>query len=180
MVGNFKTFLALSVLLPLFWAMGFEVKAQEGTVANKAEWLISFSKFIDWPSKDQEETFSIKILGDENFYQYLNYIYADRTVKGKPVKVSLVFSSEEVSDCHILFVSSEFKESLPEIIQKTKSHPILTVGEYTGFAKDGIMINFFTENGEIRFELNPDAANKSGLSIGYQLFQVAKVVKFQP
>ena len=54
--------------------------------------------------------------------------------------------------------------------------PILTVGETPRFIEQGGIVNFFLENGKVRFEINRSAAERSGLRISSRLLQLAKIV----
>jgi hypothetical protein len=53
----------------------------------------------------------------------------------------------------------------------------LTVGEAEGFAISGGVINFYTQNNKLRFEINPDAAERAGLRISSQLLRLSRVTQ---
>ena len=73
----------------------------------------------------------------------------------------------------MLFISPSEKESLPNILSKLQGKSILTVsetaGEFREFAQRGGMINLFLDQKRVRFEINPEAAKKSGLMISSKL-----------
>ena len=54
---------------------------------------------------------------------------------------------------------------------------MLTVSEDPGFIQHGGIINLTRDGGKIRFEINPDAAEKNGLKLGSELLSVGKVVR---
>jgi hypothetical protein len=54
---------------------------------------------------------------------------------------------------------------------------VLTVSDERGFAQQGVGINFYTEEDKVRFEINQDAVNRSGLRISSKLLSLAKIVR---
>jgi hypothetical protein len=50
------------------------------------------------------------------------------------------------------------------------------VGEDEKFIRRGGMINFVPADGRLQFEINTDAAGRSGIVISSKLLQVARVV----
>jgi hypothetical protein len=66
------------------------------------------------------------------------------------------------------------------ILAGLKDASVLTVGETEGFAARGGIINFYIEGNRVRFEINPDAAHRSGLKISSQLLQLGKLVGRDP
>jgi hypothetical protein len=58
-----------------------------------------------------------------------------------------------------------------------RSERVLTVGETQGFADGGGIINFIEENNKIRFEINAEAARRTGLNISSELLKLARLVK---
>jgi hypothetical protein len=58
--------------------------------------------------------------------------------------------------------------------------PVLTVSEMPGFDELGGMVNFFIEDRRIRFEINPQAAARSGLRISSQLLNLSRIVDAKP
>jgi hypothetical protein len=80
-------------------------------------------------------------------------------------------------NCHILFISSYEKRHIQEILKSIKGLNILTIGDTDGFARKGIVINFYTEGQKIRFEINLDAAKRANLTISSRLLSLARIVR---
>jgi hypothetical protein len=53
---------------------------------------------------------------------------------------------------------------------------ILTIGDTAGFARQGVIINFYLENRKVRFEINAAAARRAGLTISSKLLKLAGAV----
>ena len=95
------------------------------------------------------------------------------TIKAQGFYISTI---EELNSCHILFVSDSFKNRIEDILNATRKHPILTIGETKGFAKKGVLINFYIEQNKIRFEMNKNSFKDSGLKVSHLLLKIAKIV----
>jgi hypothetical protein len=58
-----------------------------------------------------------------------------------------------------------------------KGVAVLTVGTSDQFARSGGMVGLFVEDGRMRFAINPDAAQRSGVRLSSRLLALAKLVK---
>jgi hypothetical protein len=140
----------------------------------KAAYLYNFIKYVDWPSYG--DTITIGVLGGNPFGPALAPLNG-KIVKGRRLLIKELDSVHDAQKCQIIFVSSSEKPRLPEIFENLKSARVLTVGETQGFANSGGMINFVEENNKVRFEINADAARRTGLNISSELLKLARLVK---
>jgi hypothetical protein len=140
----------------------------------KAAYLYNFIKYVDWPTT--KDTITIGVLGGNPFGPALAPLNG-KVAKGRRVVVRELGSVRDAQNCQMVFVSSSEKQRLPEIFENSKSAHVLTVGESQGFAQDGGIINFIEENNKVRFEINEDAARRTGLNISSELLKLAKLVK---
>jgi hypothetical protein len=142
----------------------------------KAAFLLNFVKFVDWPSLPGG-TITIGILGRNPFSPAVLDGINGKPVKDRTLVVRQVSDLREAAACQVVFISSSEKERLRPILDGLRGASILTVGETAGFARSGGIINFIEEGNKIRFEINPDAAERARLSISSQLLRLAKVVR---
>jgi len=56
----------------------------------------------------------------------------------------------------------------------TRKSPVLTIGESEQFLDAGGMISFVFEDAQLRFEVNPESAQKARLEISSKLLRLAK------
>src|SRR6266581_8438806 len=140
----------------------------------KAAYLYNFIKYVDWPSYG--DTISIGVLGNDPFGTALAPLNG-KIVKGRRLLIKHLDSVREAQQCQIIFVSSSEKQRLQEIFESLKSARVLTVGETQGFADGGGIINFIEENNKVRFEINAEAARRTGLNISSELLKLARLVK---
>jgi hypothetical protein len=139
----------------------------------KAAFLYNFAKFVQWPAqvfKNSSTPIAICVLGPSPILRPIEEAVVDKTIEGRAIVVTTRPDIKRANGCQILFVSS----ALP---QDARSMGVLTVGETAGFAAEGGVVNFKIESGRVRFEINQDAAEKSGLKISSKLLSLAEIVK---
>lgn len=147
----------------------------------KAEFLERFTRFIEWPTdsaiNNPDKPFCICVTGKNPFGSYLQEMAVKVKIKGKAVEVHEIDQLDaELPKCQILFIARSEKDRLGEILKLTQDKPILTVGDTTGFAEDGVLVNFYTSGNYIRFEVNIDRAEKSKLKFSSRLLKLARLV----
>ena len=120
---------------------------------------------------------TIGILGQDHFNDSLTNAVAGKNINGRTIVIKHVSSDDDLGGCTILFISSSEDSRLGEILDKTGSLPILTVGEDESFWEKGGIINFTLEAEKIRIEVNLSAAQKVKLQISSKLLSVAATVK---
>jgi hypothetical protein len=149
----------------------------------KAAFLFNFVQFIEWPPTaftNATSPFRIGILGDNPFGQALEEIVKNETIRNRNLAVKYSRRVEDMDDCQLVFIGKSEKGRLAELLPKLNSREKLIVGEIEGFARRGGMINFYLEGSKVRFEINPEAAQREGLKISSQLLSLAKIVKSEP
>ncbi len=154
--------------------------AQTSEYTIKAAFLERFTRFIEWPEEsavsDTTESFVLAIIGENPFGSILEQLYANQKIKNKEVEIQSLSNLDEISDCHLLFISKSKEKELSKILSLTKDKPILTISDANGFAENGVLINLYLAENKIRFEINETAVKISGLTISYLLLNAAKIV----
>jgi hypothetical protein len=156
--------------------------AQDAPVSEyqvKAAYLYNFAKFVEWPPgsfASPSEDFQICILGPDPIGDELRNLTRDKAVNSRQFEVRDVVDPQQGKTCQILFIASSAQKHLRQILNVLLGTSVLTVGENEGFAERGGMINFFLQNGRVKFEVNPKAAEQAGLKVSSKLLSVAKVV----
>lgn len=155
-------------------------RGQEQEYRLKTVFLEQFTRFIEWPkSPDRADTsapFIIAIIGEDPFGPILERTYAQRKIKNRKVDILYISTPDEIPECHMLFVPGSSEKVLPDILLRTKNKPILTVGDTEGFARKGVLVNFYMSVNTIKFEVNEKAVHRSGLAMSYMLLNLARIV----
>ncbi|KAB2881260.1 YfiR family protein [bacterium] len=146
----------------------------------QAAFIYNFIDFVKWPdhlNKNSGGQITIGILGSDNFGNAFDEVDGT-TVHGKTLKIQKSGRLEELLNCWILFVASSESRQLENILKSVAGKPILTVSDMEEFTRRGGMIQFYPVeiNGEVkvRFDVNKQRADQSGLTISYQLLSLAR------
>jgi hypothetical protein len=144
----------------------------------KAAFLFNFAKFAEWPPqamKDTDGSFVIGILGKDPFRNALEQTIGEKTVGGAAIRIMRFRRLDDLRPCHILFISESEKGILPAVLHRIENQSILTVSDMPGFARNGGMINLYTENNKVRFMIHTQAVEKAGLTLSAKLLTLAKI-----
>jgi hypothetical protein len=168
------------------WCGVCPVSRADGSLAEyqvKALFLLNFTKYVDWPPHAfaaSNSPITIGIYGESKLGEALQRVVAGKSVGGRAIVIRQMLSTDDFSQCHILFISDSAASRISVILDKTSAWPILTVGEDAVFAQNGGIVNFVLKNGNVRLEIDLAAAKKAGLTISSRLLAVADVVKGKP
>jgi len=166
----------LPLLLSLLVGGAIAVRAEQAPEYQvKAEFLERFTRFIDWPS-DPPRRFVIGVIGRNPFNGFIERIASERRIKGRPVEVRYVSDLTQLESCQLVFIASSERAHLPLILARTAAKPILTIADSDGFASAGVMINFYNAGDTVRFEVNENAVERSGLRVSSKLLKLARLV----
>ncbi len=144
----------------------------------KAAFLYNFAKFIEWPADAHladAQSFTIGILGRDPFGPDIAVIEG-KPVKDKPLRVVRGLTLEELKGCQVLFIGAASAAELERTLNSLKGKPVLTVGEFEGFARRGGMIHLMTVENKVRFEINAQVTDRAGLKVSSHLLRLAKIV----
>lgn len=137
----------------------------------KAAYLYNFLKYVEW-LEPVNRPFMICVAGQNPFGGVLDGLTKNERVRGNPIKTEIILGFEP--GCDVIFTPRT--SNIPAYLQGAAGMPILTVGETPRFIEQGGIVNFFLENGKVRFEINRNAAERAGLRISSRLLQLARIV----
>lgn len=145
----------------------------------KAAFLYQFTKFIEWPSEafpDANAPFSICVAGVDPFGNALNQLLQQKTVGQRRLELRHSAHGEDLQGCQILFISASERKRFSAILEKVKGAPVVTVSESDRFMQAGGTINFFLSEERVRFDINLEATEGTGLKFSSRLLSVARTV----
>ena len=168
--------------LVVAWLLATSASAQPSRVSDrevKAIFLFNFAQFVDWPPAAFDGPLApivIGVLGEDPFEETLDAIIKGEIVKNRQLLVARFRNLEELSACHILFVSASETQRYDRILTALRGRPTLTVGETDGFATRGGMVRFITDRNRVGLQVNLKAAKNAGLTISSNLLRPARIV----
>lgn len=146
---------------------------------TKAVFLFNFARFVEWPASAFSrpgEPLVIGVLGADPFGRFLDEKVRQERVNGRPLAVRRYERVDEISTCHILFVSGSEWENPRLIVERLGDQPILTVCDTELIARSGIMVQLVNDGGHVRLRINREAARRAGLGLSAKLLRSAEVV----
>lgn len=169
--------LLLFTLLPVQTGLA-DTLSEEYTL--KAALVYKLTRFVEWPINTDGKPrnhFGICVLGRDDFGTALDALEG-RKVGDAFITVQRFNQSEGIGNsCQLVFISDSKRAFLKSILDSFGQRPLLTIGDSTGFAENGGMIQLTQGENRIGFMINLQRASSSGLKIAAPLLDLATIVK---
>lgn len=156
----------------ILFAFLFLVKdsaAQENNYRFHKVFFYSFTKYIEWPEEKKTGDFVIAVIGDSEITPLLQEMAEIKKVGSRNINVVQIEQLQQGDYYHIIFMPDEQSQKFEKIKSALNNQPSLFVTESEGMAKNGAMINFKDVNGKLRFEVNTQKLEGSGLKMSQEL-----------
>lgn len=139
----------------------------------KAAFLYNFTSFVTWPEDlAGESEFTLCVFGNDPFGNLLDKL-AGKSVKHTQLVVRRLQSMALLDQCRLVFISEMPNDQLGAALALLHDLPVLTVSDIHGFTELGGIIEFRIIENKVRFDININAAESSGLSISSKLLSLA-------
>jgi hypothetical protein len=162
-------------------ASGEELTKDE--IDYKADFIIKVVDYVTWPDgadTDSAGAVVIAVLGESPLVPKLEELVAEKVKNGQKMTIKKVAMTDDLTDCQILFVTTEEKTELAKVLKKVAKAPVLTVSDAYYFARYGVMVNFYKEEADgkekIKFEVNQMTMGFVGLKMSSKLLKLATVI----
>ena len=172
--------------LGLLGASGPTARAQTPATPEyqvKAVFLFPFAQFVEWPPKalgGDQAPFVIGVLGEDPFGSYLDEAGQGERIGTHPLVTRRFRRVEDITACHILFISRSEAGHFESLTPQLRSLGILTVADFDDFIRQGGIIQFVTVKNKIRLRINLEAAKGASLMISSKLLRPAMIVVQEP
>jgi uncharacterized protein DUF4154 len=145
-------------------------------VAVKAAFLYNFAKFTQWPALPPAAPLVLCVLGDDAVGDALTDTIRGQQIDGHGLEVRRLSPGAAPQSCHVLFAAGSGVQGASPMLDSVRLLPILTVSDGSGFAKATGMIELFVDGGHMRFAVNVDSVQRSGLHLSSRLLGLARIV----
>jgi hypothetical protein len=144
----------------------------------KSVFTLNFIRYIGWPEETKSGDFVIGVVKAPKIANWLNQQTGGKKFGFQTVVVKEFKSVEEISDCQVLYVSSNinYARNSSTILKKLNGKSLL-ITEDEGATNHGSVINFVVRENKLRFEIHDANAQKLGLSISSKLANMAAAIK---
>jgi len=170
---KFKLILAFLLLLAL---TAFAQGDSDKEIAAKAEFLINLSQHAEWTAgggPNDSGPVVICVVGSSPLVPQLKELAAREASKGQKYEIKEVAISDDLSGCHILFLPIHELAQLAKVLKKVNGTSLLTVSDAKDFARYGVMVNFFKEEGKskVKAEVNTMVIQEAGIKLSDKLMK---------
>ena len=151
------------------------VSAQEPTLEYrvKAAYIYNFTQYVEGPGDALGPgPLTICVAGRNVFGDTLEAIVRDERIDDHPIAVRVILEPEP--GCHVLFIP--LGAATPAYLRSARMAPVLTIGEASDFIAQGGIINLVREGGNIRFQIDQEAAERAGLRVSSRLLRLARPI----
>lgn len=142
----------------------------------KAAYLFRLSLFVVWPPANLDlkgsEPIIFCVADDSNISASLKSVLAGKLINQHRITVMTAGLSDDLSSCHLLYLPEGVQTPQP-FLQAAARYPVLTVGETETFYRHGGMVLLFKKNNTVRFAINQQVAEETGLKLKAQLLHLA-------
>lgn len=168
---------AIALFAPVLHTPGYAITVSDENRV-KAAFVFNFIKFVDWPDtsfKSPDASLNVCVWGSES--DAASMMGLDRkTAKHRILKVLSVSIPAELTQCHVLFLTQNSRDTFKTVLSAIADQKILSVSDIGGFAKSGGLIGLFKSDDQMRFAINIKATQRSGLRMSSQLLKFGKIV----
>jgi len=179
LLGKRRSFCIVALLALALPAWGAQEKAPS-EYEVKAAYLFNFAKFTEWPAAafpHENASIVLGVLGKDPFGGFLDRTFAGQKLGSRCFEIRRGARLEEIGPCHILFICDSESDRLEGILEGLRTLNVLTVSDIEKFAASGGTLGFVMDEKKVRFEANPEAAQRAGLKLSSKLLKLARVVK---
>jgi hypothetical protein len=147
---------------------------QASEAAVKAGFVFNFIKFTQWPAGRDGATAAIRLCAPslQPLEGQLALLHG-RSVGSRAIEVRTGVAPGDWRQCDVLFLGEADADRLSNLPQRLASAPVLTLGDLPGFVEAGGMIGLRVEASRVRFDVNLNSAQLSGLVLNSQMLKLA-------
>ena len=147
----------------------------------KSAMLFNVLKFTEIRAHDDlnnSDALVLATIGESDFVESLDLIKGKR-LKNQNISVKNVNAPESLhNEFDVLLISGVPSDQTLQVLNSLQSRRVLTVSDQKGFCEQGGILEFMVVDGKVKFLINLDAANDSGIKISSRLARLAyKVIE---
>lgn len=146
----------------------------------KAALLLNFIKYANFPKSaflTDESPIEVLVIGKDPFGAILAKTFEKKTLHGRPIMIQRSAKVPKTLDAHLVFAGGLKDKDRAALIKLSKKKPCLLVGDTPGFATAGGFINLYLQKGKVKFEVNADRQEDTGIKLKAELLKLARIVK---
>lgn len=135
----------------------------------KALFLYNFIKNVEWPASYKQGDIIIGVFGNNPIIKELETITSTQKSGNQSMKVKLISNLDEVTDCHLIYVSPSKGSSVANLMTKVNGNSTLVVSDTRNGIQQGSAINFLVDGDKLKFEISKSHIEQKGLKVSTAL-----------
>lgn len=145
----------------------------------KAAYIYRFLSYVEWPASvlPPGTPIVIGVLGTEDVAAELDQILRKRTGNERAVVVRRLAPGDAWVGVHVLYFGQEALPRVQQVAKALHDRAVLTISDADNAVERGAVIGFVQVDSRLRFEVNAEAAERSGLKLSSRLLNVALRVR---
>ena len=172
---DMKHFLTILFCLLIFWTScpTFGMTHTPSKYDYESLYIYNFTKYIYWPNSNGKIV--IGVIGNSAAVYSLKNLAGKKNGENVYFEVKYFPSVAQISDCNILFVTSEADDFLPTVKQRLTGKNTLLITEETTQEKiSPVNLIWNREHTRLDFTIDKAQIEKIGLKVSAKLLQMAK------
>jgi hypothetical protein len=144
----------------------------------KAAFVSKFPEFVEWPESAlrNRESIDLCVTRPNPFGRTLSDLVAGERIGDRSL-ITRDVDAGEITDCHVLFISTGVRGERRALLARAATRPVLTIGDQDDFLDDGGIVNLRLVDGRVRFDVNVAASARGGVRLRSQLLRLALSVR---
>jgi len=168
-----KGFRLIAVFLMLQGVGIFHASAQSNFYKLHSLFIYNFVKNIQWQNVGNK--FLIGVYGSDNALKVLKENMAGRMAGSKNIEIVKVNSAADANNCQVIYAPKSNKTKILNLIESSNTTGKLFVTE-DDLTSDGASISFIIQKSKLKFKINKNNIDASGLKISGALLSLGIVV----
>jgi hypothetical protein len=148
-------------------------------ISVKAVVVHKIAKFVSWPDARfdaNDARLRLCVIGDRAVLDAFEAL-SERPIQGRALQVVHAPAPSDVAEsCEVLFLGADDERAASEWLEAVAGHPVLTFGNAGAYGAEGSIVTMTIRRNKVRFAINLEANEDTGLRISAQLLQLAAAV----
>ncbi|MBZ5607997.1 MAG: YfiR family protein [Acidobacteriia bacterium] len=142
----------------------------------KAAVVLSFLRYAEWPQPFASNApIRVGVLGPTSFTEVLRGALEGKSVNEHALRVAELKSVGEAAGCQVVYFATDKAEEIKMVLQAASAAHVLSIGEDKDFLRRGGAVNLLVVDGQMSFEVDLEALERSGVNISSRLLRFGQV-----
>jgi len=138
----------------------------------KALFIYNFIKNVEWPQNNTQGDLIVGVLGSNAMKGELESLTNTQRIGNQAIKVRFFSSPEEVTNCHVLYVSPGKTGQISVLLSKLNNQSTLIISDGKNGISQGAGINFTINDDKLRFEISKNRIEQHGMKVSSNLVKM--------